>query len=76
MEQRLCACSAKNDQRSIEWLRASYLDTASKYIDLDRELAKCFSAPYLPRSADALGAFSSTILPAALDLLRKKGSHW
>ncbi len=67
-------CSAKNDQKSIEWLRASYLDTASKYIDLDRELAKMlFGHDINYVLLMHLGAFSSTILPDALDLLKKKG---
>lgn len=67
-------CAAKNDQKSIDWLRSSYLSTASEFLDLGREQAK------LTYGHDInyvllmhLGAFSSTILPDALDLLQKKG---
>jgi peptidoglycan-N-acetylglucosamine deacetylase len=67
-------CSANNDQKSIEWLRASYLDTASKYIDLNRELSKMlFGRDINYVLLMHLGSFSSTILPNALDLLKKKG---
>jgi peptidoglycan/xylan/chitin deacetylase (PgdA/CDA1 family) len=33
-------CAAKNDTKSIEWLRSSYLNTASEFLDLGREQAK------------------------------------
>lgn len=67
-------CFAKNDAKSIEWLRASYLETASKYIDLNRELAKMlFGHDINYVLLMHLGSFSSTILPDALDLLKKKG---
>jgi peptidoglycan/xylan/chitin deacetylase (PgdA/CDA1 family) len=67
-------CAAKNDKKSIEWLRSIYLSTASDYIDLDRELAKTlFGRDINYVLLLHLGAFSSTILPDALDLLQKKG---
>jgi peptidoglycan/xylan/chitin deacetylase (PgdA/CDA1 family) len=67
-------CAAKNDAKSIAWLRSSYLETASSYLDLDREMAKLVYGHDVNHVLLLhLGAFSSTILPDALDLLEKKG---
>lgn len=67
-------CVAKNDSKSIAWLRTSYLNTASEYLDLGREQAKLiFGHEINYVLLMHLGAFSSTILPDALDLLKKKG---
>jgi peptidoglycan/xylan/chitin deacetylase (PgdA/CDA1 family) len=67
-------CVAKNDAQSIAWLRTSYLTTASSYIDLGRDLAKTVYGHDINHVLLLhLGAFSSTILPDALDLLEKKG---
>jgi len=67
-------CSAKNDARSIAWLRSSYLDTEAAYLDLGREMAKLVYGHDINHVLLLhLGAFSSTILPDALDLLQKKG---
>jgi peptidoglycan/xylan/chitin deacetylase (PgdA/CDA1 family) len=67
-------CSAKNDKASIEWLRTSYLKTASDFIDLGREQAKLvFGHDINHVLLLHLGAFSSTILPEAFELLKKKG---
>jgi peptidoglycan/xylan/chitin deacetylase (PgdA/CDA1 family) len=67
-------CVAKNDAKSIEWLRSSYLSTASAYIDLGREQAKLIYGHEINNVLLMhLGAFSSTILPDALALLKKKG---
>jgi peptidoglycan/xylan/chitin deacetylase (PgdA/CDA1 family) len=67
-------CVAKNDTKSIAWLRSSYLNTASDFIDLGREQAKLvFGHDINHVLLMHLGAFSSTILPEALDLLKKKG---
>lgn len=67
-------CLAKNDAKSIAWLRSSYLSTASAYLDLGREQAKLlFGHDINYVLLMHLGAFSSTILPDALDLLKKKG---
>jgi peptidoglycan/xylan/chitin deacetylase (PgdA/CDA1 family) len=67
-------CADKKDAKSIDWLRASYLSTASTFIDLSREMARLV----YERDIDHvlllhLGAFTATILPDALDLLRRKG---
>ncbi len=67
-------CVAKNDAKSIEWLRSSYLSTASAYLDLGREQAKLIYGHDINHVLLMhLGAFSGTILPDALDLLKKKG---
>lgn len=67
-------CAAKGDAKSIEWLRSSYLSTASEFLDLGREQAKLIYGHEINYVLLMhLGAFSSTILPEALDLLKKKG---
>jgi peptidoglycan/xylan/chitin deacetylase (PgdA/CDA1 family) len=67
-------CAAKNDTKSIEWLRSSYLNTASEFIDLGRAQAKLIYGHEINYVLLMhLGAFSSTILPDALNLLKKKG---
>jgi peptidoglycan/xylan/chitin deacetylase (PgdA/CDA1 family) len=67
-------CEAKNDAASIAWLRSSYLNIASQYLDLGREMAKLVYGHDINHVLLLhLGAFSSTILPNALDLLEKKG---
>jgi peptidoglycan-N-acetylglucosamine deacetylase len=67
-------CAAKDDKKSIEWLRSSYLSTASEFLDLGREQAKLIYGREISYVLLMhLGAYSSTILPEALDLLKKKG---
>ena len=67
-------CAAKNDATSIAWLRSSYLNTASEFLDLGREQAKLIYGHDINHVLLLhLGAFSSTILPEALDLIKKKG---
>jgi peptidoglycan/xylan/chitin deacetylase (PgdA/CDA1 family) len=67
-------CVEKNDTKSIAWLRSSYLSTASEFIDLGREQARLIYGHEIDYVLLLhLGAFSSTILPDALDLLKKKG---
>jgi peptidoglycan/xylan/chitin deacetylase (PgdA/CDA1 family) len=67
-------CVTKNDTKSIAWLRTSYLSTASDFLDLGREQAKLIYGHEINYVLLMhLGAFSSTILPDALDLLKKKG---
>jgi len=67
-------CAAKNDTKSMEWLRSSYMSTASAFLDLGREQAKLIYGHEINYVLLMhLGAYSSTILPDALDLLKKKG---
>jgi peptidoglycan-N-acetylglucosamine deacetylase len=67
-------CSAKNDAQGKEWLRTSYLSTESAEIDHFRELSKIvFGRDINYVLLLHLGSFSSTILPEAFALLKKKG---
>ena len=67
-------CAAKSNAESIEWLKTSYLSTASEFLDLGREQARLIYGHEINYVLLLhLGAFSSTILPEALDLLKKKG---
>jgi len=67
-------CVAKNDAKSMEWLRSRYLSTASEFLDLGREQAKLVYGREISYVLLMhLGAYSSTILPDALELLKKKG---
>lgn len=67
-------CAAKNDAKSIEWLRTSYLSTASEFLDLGRAQAKLIYGHEINYVLLMhLGAYSSTIMPDALDLLKRKG---
>ena len=65
-------CLAKNDVRSIARLKSSYLSIESSYLDLGRDLAKLVYGHDINHVLVLhLGAFSSTILPDALDLMQK-----
>jgi peptidoglycan/xylan/chitin deacetylase (PgdA/CDA1 family) len=67
-------CVAKNDAQSIAWLKSSYLSIESSYLDLGRDLAKQVYGHDIGHVLLLhLGAFSSAILPDALDLMEKKG---
>lgn len=67
-------CSAKNDGASIAWLKSSYLEIEASYLDLAKDLAKLVYGHDINHVLLLhLGAFSSTILPDAFDLMQKKG---
>jgi len=67
-------CAAKQDSAAIARLRASYMSIADQYLDANREMAKLvFDREISHVLLLHLGAFSSTILPDLLDLLRRKG---
>jgi len=67
-------CVAKKDEKSIEWLRSSYLSIEASYLDLGKQFATLVYGHDINHVLLLhLGAFSSTILPDALDLLQKKG---
>jgi peptidoglycan-N-acetylglucosamine deacetylase len=67
-------CAGKGDAKTLEWLRSSYLSTASTFLDLGRAQAKLIYGHEINYVLLMhLGAYSSTILPDALDLLKKKG---
>ncbi len=67
-------CSARQDTASIDWLKQSYLDTATEYIRLGREeqlIAFGHEIPNVLLLHET--AFTTLMLPALLDLLRKQG---
>jgi len=67
-------CVAKNDAKAIARLKSSYLETEAAYLDLGRQLATLVYGRDIKHVLLLhLGAFSSTILPEALDLMEKKG---
>ena len=66
-------CAAKHDGQAIAWLHSSYLSTASEFIDLERAQSQLlFGRDIHYVVLMHLGAYTSTILPEAIDLLRKK----
>jgi peptidoglycan-N-acetylglucosamine deacetylase len=67
-------CVEKKDAKAMAWLRSSYLNTASEFLDLGREQAKLIYGHDINHVLLMhLGAFSGAILPDVLDLLKKKG---
>ena len=67
-------CEAKQDEKSIAWLRSSYLNIASSYLDLGRNMAKLVYGHDINHVLLLhLGAFSSTILPDVFELMKQKG---
>jgi len=67
-------CVATNAPQSIAWLRSSYLNIESSYLDLGRQLAQIVYGHDINHVLLLhLGTFSSAILPDAIDLLEKKG---
>jgi peptidoglycan-N-acetylglucosamine deacetylase len=67
-------CADKKDAQAMAALKASYLSTESDFIDLARAQSKLVYGREINYVLlTHLGAFSSTILPDAIDLLRKKG---
>jgi len=67
-------CAARRDAPSIERLRATYLATASEYLDVHRQMAKLvFGREISHVLVLHLGAFTGTILPDMLKLLKQKG---
>jgi peptidoglycan/xylan/chitin deacetylase (PgdA/CDA1 family) len=67
-------CQAKQDEKSIVWLRSSYLNIAASYLDLGRDMAKLVYGHDINHVLLLhLGAFSSTILPDVFELMKQKG---
>ena len=67
-------CAAKNDQKSIEWLKSSYLSTAGEYIEADRKMSiMLFGREIKHVMLLHLGGFDAVMLPQLLDLLKQKG---
>jgi peptidoglycan/xylan/chitin deacetylase (PgdA/CDA1 family) len=67
-------CVAKQDTPAIEWLKSSYLSTASSDIALDRKLSvMLFGRDIKHVLLLHIGALDSIMLPDLLDLLKKQG---
>lgn len=67
-------CAAKDDKASIDWLHTSYLKAAAEHIAQARAQSQAlFGHDINYVLLLHLGSFSSTILPDALDLLKKSG---
>ena len=70
-------CVEKNDQKSIEWLKSSYMDTARQYIELDRKMSQLlFGRDIKYVMVLHIGGFETVMLPRLIDLLRQKGFHF
>jgi peptidoglycan/xylan/chitin deacetylase (PgdA/CDA1 family) len=69
-------CVTKNDQKSIEWLKSSYLNTAQQYIEADQKMSQMlFGRDIKHVMLLHLGGFQTLMLPQLLDLLNQKGFH-
>jgi peptidoglycan/xylan/chitin deacetylase (PgdA/CDA1 family) len=67
-------CVSRGETHAIVRLKATYLATASEYLDVHRQTAKLvFGREISHVLVLHLGAFSSTILPDMLTLLKDKG---
>lgn len=67
-------CMAKQDEKSIEFLRTSYLATADEYITAFRESSHELygrDIPYILLMH--IGAFDAKMLPDLIDLFRRRG---
>ena len=70
-------CVAKQDEPSIEWLKSSYLETATNDIALDRKLsALLFGRDIKYVLLMHIGAFDRVMLPQLLDLFKKLGFNF
>jgi peptidoglycan-N-acetylglucosamine deacetylase len=67
-------CVEKNDGTGIEWLKSSYMSTATAYIALDREMAKLVYGHDIRHVLLMhIGGFETVMLPWLLDFLKKQG---
>jgi peptidoglycan/xylan/chitin deacetylase (PgdA/CDA1 family) len=67
-------CAEKNDAAAIEWLKTSYMATATEYIALDRQMAKLVYGRDIRHVLLLhIGAFETVMLPQLLDFLKKNG---
>src|SRR5664279_878513 len=67
-------CVAKNDQKSIAWLKSSYLETAQQYIELDQKLSQMVLGREVKHVMLLhLGGFQTVMLPQLINLLKQKG---
>lgn len=67
-------CLARNDLASIEWLKSSYLSTASEFIELGQKMARqLYGRDIRHVLLLHLGGFQTVMLPRLIDLLRERG---
>jgi peptidoglycan-N-acetylglucosamine deacetylase len=67
-------CVAKQDEKSIEALRASYLATADQYITVFRDLTRTLYGRDISYVLLMhIGAFDAKMLPDLIDLFRRRG---
>src|SRR5260370_2300524 len=67
-------CSAKNDSKAIEQLKASYLSTAAEYISFGQQMARMIYGRDIKHVLLLhAGAFDAVMLPQLIDLLKQRG---
>lgn len=67
-------CAAKQDAAAIDWLKSSYLETATEYVALGKKLAEQVYGREIKHVLLLhIGAFDSIMLADLLDLLSKQG---
>jgi ketosteroid isomerase-like protein len=67
-------CAARNDTAAIDWLKQSYLETATEYIELGREEQLIAFGHEIPNVMLLHAtAFTTLMLPDLLQLLRSQG---
>ena len=67
-------CVEKNDAASIEWLKSSYMSTATEYIALDQSMSKLvFGRDIKHVLLLHIGSFETVMLVQLLDSLRRHG---
>jgi peptidoglycan/xylan/chitin deacetylase (PgdA/CDA1 family) len=67
-------CAEKNDAASIEWLKSSFLATATEYIDLGQSAAKLLYGRDIRHVLLLhIGGFETVMLPQLLNSLKRQG---
>jgi len=70
-------CVARHDERSVAWLKASYLRAAAESIALGQRMAvQLYGRDIKHVLLLHMGAFDSVMLPDLLQLLEKQGFHF
>ena len=67
-------CVEKNDAASIEWLKSSYMATATEYIGLGRKMATLIYGRDIRHVLLLhIGAFDAVMLPRLLNFMKNEG---
>jgi peptidoglycan/xylan/chitin deacetylase (PgdA/CDA1 family) len=67
-------CAEKNDTASIEWLKSSYMSTATEYIALGQTMSKLVYGRDIRHVLLLhIGGFETVMLPQLLDFLKRQG---